>query len=257
MPFFRSVLLTVATLMALTACGKKQEIPAVSAPSAQPAAPKEEPPFVVVAHLTGSVETPVRTQVQGYLVRQAYKDGAAVKAGDLLFELDSRPFQKALNRAEAQLTDRRARLVPVDIIKEGVAQVNKAKSDLAATKIFAPADGVPSAARHGLGDMIPAGGTLAVVSQSDPIKAIFSVQGKLSADELKVIAKDMDNPLEVRPKIVELLLPDGTTYPEKGQWNSVDDPDRSSGPPTVSALFSNRDGVLQPGEDMKVRVAHP
>jgi multidrug efflux pump subunit AcrA (membrane-fusion protein) len=252
----------LVTLLALTGCGPNEQPPASPTIPAQPAEPNKVAAgtaFTAVAHLTGSVETPVVTETGGYLLSQDYKDGAMVKRGDLLFELDPRPFQQALHHAEAQLADRRARLVPADIIKEGVAAVNKAKSDLAAMKIMAPADGIAGAPKHGLGDMIPAGGTLSIISQADPITAVFALPKTYSDDDIKKIRDTIALPVESRPDEVVLVLADGTTYPAKGKWNSVDEPARgaASGTPSVSVLFPNKNGALHPGDDVKVNVEHP
>lgn len=85
-------------------CGKKEEAVPPAAPPVvlvAEATQAEAPVFgEAIATLEGSTETPIHAQVSGYLIRQAYQEGAAVKAGDLLFQLDPRPFHAALDKAQ-------------------------------------------------------------------------------------------------------------------------------------------------------------
>jgi multidrug efflux pump subunit AcrA (membrane-fusion protein) len=59
----------------------------------------------------GRIRKRLKAQVTGYLLRQDYKEGAFVKKGQLLFQIDPRPFQSALDKDKAQLTQAKAQLV--------------------------------------------------------------------------------------------------------------------------------------------------
>src|SRR5579862_5854878 len=93
---------------------------------AKPTAQASPPPVVEVAEverrdvaiygewigtLTGQVNADVKAQVTGYLLRQNYKEGSFVRQGDLLFEVDPRPFQAALDQAKGQLAQAEAQVV--------------------------------------------------------------------------------------------------------------------------------------------------
>ena len=64
-----------------------------------------------IATLDGSTNTQIHSQVSGYLVKQAYTEGSVVKPGDLLFEIDPRPFQADLDKAKANLATAQAQLL--------------------------------------------------------------------------------------------------------------------------------------------------
>jgi RND family efflux transporter MFP subunit len=70
-----------------------------------------------IGTLDGFVNADVRAQVTGYLVRQGYKEGAYVNKGQLLFEIDPRPFQAALDQAEGQLAQARAQLANAEAVQ--------------------------------------------------------------------------------------------------------------------------------------------
>jgi RND family efflux transporter MFP subunit len=70
-----------------------------------------------IGTLDGFVNADVRGQVTGYLLRQDYKEGDLVKAGDLLFEIDPRPFQAALDQAEGQLAQATAQLANAEAVQ--------------------------------------------------------------------------------------------------------------------------------------------
>ena len=70
-----------------------------------------------VGTLDGFSNADVRAQVTGYLQRQAYQEGAFVKKGQLLFEIDPRPFQAALDQAEGQLAQAKAALANAEAVQ--------------------------------------------------------------------------------------------------------------------------------------------
>lgn len=82
-----------------------------------------------IGTLTGLVNADIKAQVTGYLLRQDYKEGSFVKKGQLLFEIDPRPFQAALDEATAQLTQARAQLAQ-DEAQLATAVANQVKSQL-------------------------------------------------------------------------------------------------------------------------------
>jgi RND family efflux transporter MFP subunit len=79
---------------------------------------KDVPIYVEwIGTLDGLVNADVRAQVSGYLLRQDYQEGAFVKKGQLLFEIDPRPFQAALDQAQGQLAQARADLANAEAVQ--------------------------------------------------------------------------------------------------------------------------------------------
>ena len=80
-----------------------------------------------IGTLTGQVNADVKAQVTGYLLKQLYKEGSYVKKGQLLFEIDARPFQAALDQAKGQLAQAQAQLVQNEA-QLATAEANQLKS---------------------------------------------------------------------------------------------------------------------------------
>src|SRR5246127_1762767 len=125
---------------------------------AKPTAKAPQPPVVEVAQveqkdvpvygewigtLVGQVNAEVKRQVTGYLLNRNYKEGSYVKRGQLLFEIDPRPFQAALDQAKGQLAQAEAQLVQYEA-QLATAQANQLKSQLDVEKYgpLAKADAV-------------------------------------------------------------------------------------------------------------------
>src|SRR5437588_3003322 len=157
--------------------------------------------------LDGLVNAHIRAQVSGYLLAQNYREGDPIKKGDLLFEIDPRPFKAAFDQAKGLLAQAEAKLgkTELDVKRYGPlikdkaisqeeyddavqanleakaavvsakAQVEQAQLNLEFTKIISPIDGIASIARAQIGDLVgPTTGELTTVSTVDPIKAYFN-----------------------------------------------------------------------------------
>jgi len=261
----RIAVLAFIAAMGGTGCGKKEEAPPPPLPPTPPAVQvpkavdeeKETPGFQAVAILEGSTSTEIHARVTGYLVRQDYQEGAFVRQGDLLFEMDARPFQAALDQAKTSLADKRARSAARAEVDAAQASVTAAQADLAATRIVAPVGGIAARAASGLGDWIISGTPLTTISTVDPIQAVFTLPKKFYLDHSDRIAKVLALPPEARPETLELMLADGTPYPRKGRWDSVGRPSSASSGPAASALFPNPDRALRPGQYVKVGEGNP
>jgi multidrug efflux pump subunit AcrA (membrane-fusion protein) len=264
----RSAILAFIAAMLLTGCGKKEEAAPPPLPPTPPAPPvvqvtkaveeeNEAPGFQAIAILEGSTNTEIHARVTGYLIRQDYREGASVGQGDLLFEMDARPFQAALDQAKASLADKQGRSAAQADIDAAQASVAAAQSDLAATKIAAPVGGIAGRAVSGLGDWIAPGTPLTTISTVDPIKAVFTLPKKFYLDHADRIAQALALPPEARPETLELVLADGTPYSHKGKWDSMGRPASASSGPVACALFSNPDRVLRPGQYVKVGEGKP
>jgi multidrug efflux pump subunit AcrA (membrane-fusion protein) len=230
----RVAVLTFTAALSLAGCGRRE----AAAPSAPPvvlvteATEADAPVFTeAIATLDGSAHTPIHSQVSGYLIRQAYREGSAVKPGDLLFEIDPRPFHPDSNQAK---DDAEAAKLPT--------AKNGANAGL--VRVTSPEAGIAGRALPGEGDWIARGMTLTTVSTVDPMAAAFAVTGKFY----------LDHPEQLAATSFELVRSDGTPYPQKGKFDHLERPaPTSTGAITAYALFPNPDRALRPGQYAKVR----
>ena len=238
--------------------------------------------------LDGLVNAHIRAQVTGYLVSQNYREGDPIKKGDLLFEIDRRPFQAALDQAKGQLAQAEARLGKTELdvkryaplvkdkaisqeeyddavqanleaqaaVVAAKAQVEQADVNLGFTRIISPIDGIASIANGQIGDLVgPASGELTTVSTVDPIKVYYNVTEQAYINFTKLFATERDRYERLGKLEIELILADGAAYPLKGRIYAAD---RQISPTTgalrVAALFPNPNNALRPGEFGRVRV---
>ncbi len=220
----------------------------------------------------GFVNAEIRAQVTGYVLRQAYADGSAVRKGELLFEIDPRPFQAACDRvranfdkaeldlkreAELYATQAAARQGYDDAVqarRAAKAALEEAELNLGFTRITSPVDGIAGIALAQIGNLVgPASGPLTTVSQVDPIKVYFSVteQTFLALERRFPSREAMREGLPL-----ELILSDGTSYPLKGRFYAADRQiDAATGTLRIAAEFSNPGLLLRPGQYARVRAA--
>lgn len=239
-----------------------------------------------VASMDGLVNATIQAQVMGYLIKQNYKEGQVVHKGDLLFEIDPRPFQASLDEAGAVLAKYEAvlktqqatlkRILPlaaanavsqkdkdeaVGAVQAAEAQVLQAKAaykkadlELGFTKIKSPIDGIAGIAKAQIGDLVGTSQSqvLTTVSTVDPIKVFVS----LAETEYLQLAQDGRQ----RPSAVEggtpleLILADGSTWKHPGRFAYADrQVDTQTGTLKVATTFPNPDNLLRPGQYAKIR----
>jgi membrane fusion protein, multidrug efflux system len=237
-----------------------------------------------VGSLDGFVDARVRAQVSGYLVKQEYKEGSAVKKGDPLFEIDPRPFAAALSQAmgtlgqaqaqlgkaeedvkrytplakdmaisQQELDDAvQARMAAQAAVGSAQAAVDGARLNLSFTQIVSPVDGIAGLINAQIGDLVgPETGLLTTVSTVDPIKAIFPISEQAY---LEFRGRDPNAPSIPAGMAFELILADGSTFPDKGTFYAIDSQvDANTGTLRVVAIFPNPSALLRPGQYAKVR----
>ncbi len=263
-----------------------------------------------IGTLTGQVNADVKAQVTGYLLTRKYKEGSYVKTGQLLFEIDPRPFQAALDQAKGQLAQAQAQQIldqaqlatakanqlksQLDVEKYGPlakadavskqdfdnatqtdlanqAQVQAAEAAIVAakaqiqasqaavetasinlgfTRVVSPIDGIAGIAQAQVGDLVSASSaSLTTVSTLDPIRDYFTV----SEQEYLALEERFSDSEKDHWKL-QLILADGTTYPQKGQFYFADrQVNPNTGAIQLAALFPNSGNVLRPGQYGKVR----
>ena len=241
-----------------------------------------------VGTLNGVQNAQVRARETGYLQTIAYQQGGYVKKGDLLFEIDPRPFIAALDQAKSQLAEANATLLGVEldakrakelfagkVISEqeytnktqdyqtklaAVAAAQAAQDDaqlnLDYTKIVSPLDGIAGQQEAQIGDLVGSGSNtvLTTVSQINPIWCLFPISEQSYwefADRLKEM---MAVPEDKRPEQVELILPNGTAYSHKGKFAFVDrSVDPKTGTIQIAVTFPNPELTLRPGQYASAR----
>jgi membrane fusion protein (multidrug efflux system) len=232
----------------------------------------------------GLVNATIRAQVTGYLITQNYKDGDMVKKDQVLFEIDPRLFQAALDQAKSQLVQQQARwdtakanlkrIKPLAaqnavskrdldnavgteeathaLVLEAQAAVDKAKLNLGFTKVTSPIDGIAGIAQAQIGNLVGPGQLeqLTTVSTIDPIKVYVPVSEQ---DYLKAMEKGRTN----QKLPLELILADGSSYPQKGEIAFADrQVDVKTGTIRVAALFPNPGNLLRPGQFARIRATN-
>ena len=160
--------------------------------------------------------------------------------------------------ARAQVETARAQITAAGAaVQSAKANVETAQINLGFTKLTAPIDGLPGIAQQQVGALVsPASGTITTVSTVDPIKVYFtaSEQEYLEFARRFPTAEKRQADLRLRP--LELILADGTVYPQRGRFYFADrQVDVRTGAIRVAALFPNPGNSLRPGQYGRVRAA--
>jgi RND family efflux transporter MFP subunit len=274
----------------LTACSRKAEQAGSPPPTVIVATVTTRDVPVVkegVATLDGFINANINAQVQGYIISRDYKEGSVVRKGDLLFQIDPRPFEASLAQAKANLAkdkamqlkasadqvramqlfmgkvisaqERDAAIAAAESNKANVeadeAAVKTAELNLGYTKITAPVDGISAIASAQVGDLVgPSTGTLTTVSQVNPIKATVNL-GEQGFTEFVTKHPDPDERDRYLGKLeFQLLLGDGTVFPQEGSFYAEDrNLDAKTGSIKMEITFPNPGNLLRPGQFGKVR----
>lgn len=282
-----------ATLIVATAilgCNESSEQVVTGPPPAVPVktAPviqRDVPDMIEnIGQTRGSVEVEIRARVDGYLDSVKFEEGRPVKKGDLLYEIDPKPFIAAVNRAKGVLASAQADLAKakqdvarykplveqnaisreeyetsVALEQAALARVDATKAmletaelDLSYTKISAPIDALVGKTEVKVGALIGRGQStlLTTLSNNDPINCRFAV----SERDYLTLARNLKEGGK-RPLDFEMVLSDGSVHPQKGKFVFIDrliDP--TTGTILVEVTFPNPDKVLRPGQFARVRV---
>jgi RND family efflux transporter MFP subunit len=287
-----AVFLAVAALgIFVSGCNKSQATTATPVPEVGVATVEQRDVPVYsewVATLDGYVNAQIRPQCSGYIIKQNYTEGSLVHEGQVLFEIDPRPFQATLDRAKGDLAQAQAQLgkSTLDVerdtplaearaiaksqldneiqaklgaqaaVESAKAAVEQAALNLEWTKVTSLVDGIAGIAQVQIGNLVGANSILTSVSQVEPIKAFFPI-----SEHEYLIAQEKSNAISSKHTIrfygtmVELLLADGSIYPQRGKVLLADrQVDPSTGTIRIVAAFPNPGNILRPGQYGRVRV---
>jgi len=240
-----------------------------------------------VGTLEGYVNAEIQPQVSGYLIRQDYHEGAMVRKGQLLFEIDPRPFQAVLDQAKGQLAQAEAQMANADLnVKRDVpeaeahaipqsqldtdtqalraaqasveadqAAVEQATINLGYTRVTSLIDGIAGINTVQVGNLVGPSAVLTAVSQLSPIKVYFPI----SEQEYLRMA-DGGGPGSVdwlthASRIqLRLTLADGSVYPHPGKIIFADrQVNTQTGTIQIVGEFPNSRNLLRPGQYARIQ----
>jgi len=241
-----------------------------------------------VATLDGYVNAQIQPRVSGYLIKQNYKEGSVVRKGEVLFEIDPRPFKAALDQAKAQLaqaeaqlgkasldverdtplaqaraiaqsqldTEVQAKLGAQALVMAAKANVEQAALNMEWTKVTSLISGVAGIAQVQIGNLVGPGSVLTSVSQVDPIKAYFTVGEQDFTDFHRRFPTEASVEEQRRRMPLQLLLADGTVYEHSGRVYFADrEVNPATGAIRIAGVFANPNNLLRPGGFGRIRVS--
>jgi membrane fusion protein (multidrug efflux system) len=240
-----------------------------------------------VGTLDGYVNAQIQPQASGYLIRQNYREGSTVEEGQVLFEIDPRPFEAALQQAQGQLGQAQAQLSLAEInvnrdrplaearaiarsqldndiqqkaqaeasVRSAEAAVATASLNLGFTKVRSLVTGVAGQATTQVGNLVSTQSVLTSVSQLDPIKVYFSISDSEYLALTKRATAGGSDLLHGASKIpLTLTLSNGEVFPHSGHVAFVDRQlNTQTGAIRIAASFPNPGNVLRPGQFGRVK----
>ena len=276
------------TLVAVAGCQGK---------AAPPPSQQQGPPAVIVTQVVqrdvpvyqewigttaGNINAEIRPKVDGYLLRRVYDEGSFVRQGQLMFEIDARQVQAALQQAQGDLAQAQAQWAKAQqdvsrfrplaadkaisqqeldnalsaqtaaqaVVEAKQAAVRQARLNLGWSHVTAPISGIAGTAQAQVGNLVNPSTVLAVVSQCDPIRVLYP----LSEQEYLHLQERLRRDPSAHEDNLELILADGATFPHKGHVLFSDrQVDVKTGTIGTVAVFPNPGNLLRPGQYAKVR----
>ena len=277
-------------LVLLVGCEKKEAPPPPGPPEVLVAPVMEQnvPIFSDwVAQLNGPVNADITPKVQGYLLRQEYENGYLVQKGQLLFELDPRQYEAAVEQAKATLDRTQAEVerfqndvtrdtplagqnaIPQKQLDNDIASLNasraqiladkavldNAKLNLAWTKVYSPIDGIAGVSNSQIGDLVGTTTKMTVVSQVNPIWAYFNISESVYLANAERISQIIRAGKAAPATPVTFIQANGEAYPQKGRIVSINrQVSTGTGTVQVIAEFPNKEALLRPGGFGSVRI---
>jgi RND family efflux transporter MFP subunit len=241
-----------------------------------------------IATLDGYVNAQIQPHVSGYIIKQNYKEGSVVGKGEVLFEIDPRPFKAALDQAKAQLaqaeaqlgkarldverdtplaqaraiaqsqldTEVQARLGAEAQVLAAKANVEQAQLNIEWTRVTSLVSGIAGIAQVQIGNLVGPSSVLTSVSQVDPIKAYFTVSEQQFTEFHRRFPTEATVEEQRRRIPLQLLLADGNVYERPGRIYFADrEVNPATGAIRIAGVFPNPNNLLRPGGYGRVRAS--
>lgn len=291
---FRTLALASLFLCFLSACGDQQQ-----------AAPKAPPPGVLVFETeagdtplviefvgvtSGEKDITIRARVEGFLEGVHFQEGSRIKKGDLLYTLESQPFEEkvatrmssvaevktmlAKNKGDLDRIEPLAKINAVSksdldsaqatydaslsSLEAAKANLRAAKIELSYTRIKSPIDGIIGKTQAKVGDFVgkdPSPVILNTVSHVSTILVTFFITETQYLEFARHVMKTDSTQSETREDNFQMILVDGSLYEHAGSLDFIDrDVDTTTGAILAQASFPNPEKLLRPGQFTKLRV---
>ncbi|WP_232826638.1 efflux RND transporter periplasmic adaptor subunit [Cognataquiflexum aquatile] len=269
-------------------CSKKEEIvlPPVKV-NVVKAIQKDVPIYEeFVAQVFGESDVDIRARVEGWVTSVNFEEGSFVKKGDLLYVIDDIQYKNRVDQVRSQLTATQTEMVRAEgelsrvkpladmnalskqdldnakakyeasqaQVRAAEASLENAKIEFGYTRVYAPFDGLVGISNFRVGDYVTRSGTTSVLTTISSIGAV-RVRFQISEREYLRLTQMTTEELERAKKNIQLIMADGSLYPETGEVDFADrEVDPKTGTLTIEARFPNSRGVLRPGLFVKSRV---
>lgn len=288
------LVIAIASASILFGCKGKEETKSIPVPDVNVVAVGQRTVPVYteyVGQTYGQSDVAIRTRVDGWVVSMHFKEGEQVKKGQLLYVIDDLQIRERIDAAKAQLSaagtmmaksksdlDRVEPLAKMNALSQrdldaavanyeasknqvevARAQLNTANLELGYTRILAPIGGIIGISSVQVGDYVTRSSTMAnepmnTVSTLGSIRVRFPISEAEYLRFAKRIRSDKEEVKVVQHIPVELILGDGSVFPETGRIDLANrQVDPQTGSLLVQAIFQNQLGLIRPGQYVKVR----
>jgi len=284
-------IIMVATALIAPACKDKKEASAPPPPvvTVVEIVQKDVPvAYEYVAQTQSSHLVNIQARVSGFLDKRMYTEGTMVKEGQILFQMDAKPFQVQLDQAKAALSKQEAALEVARLnlartkplteqnalsqkdlddatgqyqssaaaVEQAKAEVETAKLNLSYTTITSPVAGITSSARQTDGTYVnPQNSLLTTVAVLSPMWVNFSLSENDIQRYYNQVAKGLLRPPKNHNYQVEIIRVDGSVYPHTGQLTFAEPSyNAQTGTFLVRATVNNPDGILRPNQYVRTRL---
>jgi membrane fusion protein, multidrug efflux system len=283
--------LLICALLPLIACHEKEKPPAPKPPEVEVTEVVQHDVPVYsewVAQLNGKNNADITPKVQGYLLKQDYENGRFVRKGQLLYQIDPRPFQASLDQAKSEVavavanlteaennvardtplaaqnaipqkqldTDRSTMAANKAQLDAAKAQMVQAELNLAWCNVYSPIDGLAGLSNSQVGDLVGTATKMTTVSEVNPIWAYFNISESdylANAQRISQVVRGRAIPAGRAP--IEFIQTNGITYPEIGHIILVNRQISSqTGTIQLAGEFPNKEAFLRPGGFGRVRI---
>jgi len=243
-----------------------------------------------VGEVSGLKDIAIRARVEGFLEGVHFQEGAEINKGDLLYTLESQPFEEKVATRMSALAEQKTMLAKakgdldrirplaeinavsqsdldeamaaheasISSVEAAEANLRASKIQLSYTKIKSPINGIIGKTQAKVGDFVgkdPNPVILNAVSQVDTILVTFFITESQYLAVARHLAQADSEEVENRQPNLELILIDGSVYDHNGRVDFVDRAvDTTTGAMLVQASFPNPEKLLRPGQFARVRV---